>query len=328
MPGRPTMKRKRNVSERDDKFSQVSSNGGTIQCQNCQQKGHNKKTCKNPHVEPDPKPNKKIGRPRLDPSLTQWTRRGRWGRRGNRGGGRVPRGGGGFHSWFERSETLNTVPSQKRVNEEYNSEEMVDVDVMSDADGLDMADMDYITQQIKELRKSGYTDVDIIRCLGITKAHLEDFGYVVRLPMLKVDWKEVDRVMKKKKDMDKEMKWKEVDMDKEMKKKKKDMGKEIKWKDVEMDKNEKEMEKEMKETEKKKMVEMDKKKMKEMEKGMKWKELKQKMFKDMMKVEKELKWKLKMFKEMKKVFQYNKGILGIICNKEQGDPQRGSFFRS
>lgn len=79
--------------------------------------------------------------------------------------------------------------------------------MMSDGDGLDMADMDYITQQITELRKSGYTDVDIMRCLGITKAHLEEFGYVVRfhlvfmymikcfyyfffcfrLPMLKVD---------------------------------------------------------------------------------------------------------------------------------------------
>nr|KAJ0204383.1 hypothetical protein LSAT_V11C500289450 [Lactuca sativa] len=67
---------------------------------------------------------------------------------------------------------------QIQVNEEYNSEEMVDVDVMSDGDGLDMADMDYITQQITELRKSGYTDVDIMRCLGITKAHLEEFGYV------------------------------------------------------------------------------------------------------------------------------------------------------
>ncbi|CAI9294403.1 unnamed protein product [Lactuca saligna] len=122
MPDRPTVKRKRHVLGRDDKFSQVSSNSRTVKCQNCQKKGHNKKTCKNPHVEPDPKPNKKIGRPRLDPSLTQWTRHSRGGRRGNRGGGRVPR------------------------------------DVMSDGDGLDMEDMDYITQQITEFRKSSYTD--------------------------------------------------------------------------------------------------------------------------------------------------------------------------
>ncbi|CAH1447167.1 unnamed protein product [Lactuca virosa] len=79
---------------------------------------------------------------------------------------------------FERGETSNTVPPQKRVNEKYKSEEMVDVDVVSDGDGLDMIDMDYIIEQITELRKSGYTDVEIMRCLGITKAHLEEFGYV------------------------------------------------------------------------------------------------------------------------------------------------------
>ena len=56
--------------------------------------------------------------------------------------------------------------------------------MMSDGDGLDMADMDYITQQITELRKSGYTDVDIMRCLGITKAHLEEFGYVARFHLV------------------------------------------------------------------------------------------------------------------------------------------------
>nr|KAJ0194483.1 hypothetical protein LSAT_V11C800430660 [Lactuca sativa] len=215
----------------------------------------------------DPKPKKKIGTPRLDPSLTQWRRRGRGGKRGNRGGGRVPIGGGGFHSQFER-------------------------DVVSDGDGLDMADMDYIIEQITQLRKSGYTDVEIMRCLGIIKAHLEEFGYV--LPMLKVDWKEMYKVMKKKKDMDKEMdwnemEWKEVEIDKVMKKKEMERG---------MKKMEKEMEK--KKIEKKNM---EKKKMeKEMEKRMKWKELKLKMLKEMKNVE-ELKWKLKMFKEMKKVFR-------------------------
>ncbi|CAH1450253.1 unnamed protein product [Lactuca virosa] len=56
---------------------------------------------------------------------------------------------------------------------------MVDVDVVSDGNGLDMQHMDYIIQKIAQLRKSGYNDVDIMRCLGITKAHLEEFGYVV-----------------------------------------------------------------------------------------------------------------------------------------------------
>ena len=61
---------------------------------------------------------------------------------------------------------------------------MVDVDVVSDGDGLDMADMDYIIEQITQLRKSGYTDVEIMRCLGIIKAHLEEFGYVVRFHLV------------------------------------------------------------------------------------------------------------------------------------------------
>ncbi|CAH1415624.1 unnamed protein product [Lactuca virosa] len=142
-------------------------------------------------------------------------------------------------------------------------------------------------------------DVSGIPCVhaqaSIMLTHQDPKTFISRLPMLKVDWKEVDRVMKKKKDMDKEMEWKEVEMDKVMKKKK-DMGKEMEWKEVEMDKKEKEMEK-------KKMEKEMENETKEMEKGMKWKELKLKMFKEMIKVEKELKWKLKMFKEMKKVFQ-------------------------
>ncbi|CAI9296062.1 unnamed protein product [Lactuca saligna] len=56
---------------------------------------------------------------------------------------------------------------------------MVDVDVMNDGYGLDITDMDYIIKQVTQLRKSGYTDVDIMRCLEITKAHLQEFGTVV-----------------------------------------------------------------------------------------------------------------------------------------------------
>ena len=100
------------------------------------------------------------------------------------GGGGVPKGRVGFHSWFEGCETSNTVPPQKRVNEEYESDEMMNVDVVSDGDGLDMADIDYIIQKIAQLRNSSYTDVDIMRCLGITKAKFEKFGYVVRFHLV------------------------------------------------------------------------------------------------------------------------------------------------
>ncbi|CAI9299450.1 unnamed protein product [Lactuca saligna] len=76
MPGRPAIKRKRHVSEHEDKFSQVSSKGITVQCTNCQQKGHNKVSCKNLKVIPEPKPKKKMGRPKLDPNLIHWRRGG------------------------------------------------------------------------------------------------------------------------------------------------------------------------------------------------------------------------------------------------------------
>nr|KAJ0219374.1 hypothetical protein LSAT_V11C300103230 [Lactuca sativa] len=81
MPGRPCIKRKMHVSEHQDRFSQVSS----------------KVSCKNPLVKPTPKRKKKIGRPRLNPELTNCTRLGRdggrGGRRGGRGGGRGGRRG-------------------------------------------------------------------------------------------------------------------------------------------------------------------------------------------------------------------------------------------
>ncbi|KAI3720870.1 hypothetical protein L2E82_31868 [Cichorium intybus] len=90
MPGRPSIKRKRHVSEYEDKYSQVSGKGRTVQCTNCLQKGHNKLSCKNPKVIPDPKPKKKMGRPRLDPDLNHWTKSGK----GLKRGGRATRGGG------------------------------------------------------------------------------------------------------------------------------------------------------------------------------------------------------------------------------------------
>ncbi|KAL7592288.1 ATP-dependent RNA helicase DBP2-like [Lactuca sativa] len=52
--------------------------------------GHNRTSCKNPKDVPEPKPKKKIGRPKLDLDLANLIgcRRGDRGGRGNRGGGR------------------------------------------------------------------------------------------------------------------------------------------------------------------------------------------------------------------------------------------------
>ncbi|KAL4558157.1 hypothetical protein LXL04_036354 [Taraxacum kok-saghyz] len=84
MPGRPSVKRKRHVYENQDKYSQVSCKGRTVTSKNCLQKGHNRKSCKNPTVVADPQPKKKMGRPKLDEDLLTWTGTKRSGRRGGR----------------------------------------------------------------------------------------------------------------------------------------------------------------------------------------------------------------------------------------------------
>lgn len=59
------------------RFSYVSSKGETLQCQNCLKRGNNKISYKTPTVTPVPKTNKKIGRPKLNPELTNCIRGGK-----------------------------------------------------------------------------------------------------------------------------------------------------------------------------------------------------------------------------------------------------------
>lgn len=63
MPGRPRKKRIRAAHE-NKTTNRVSKAGVAMTCSNCQQKGHNKKACKNPTVIVPPKPPAKKGRPR------------------------------------------------------------------------------------------------------------------------------------------------------------------------------------------------------------------------------------------------------------------------
>ena len=60
MPGRPSIKRRRHVSEVEDRHFKVGR-ARTTKCTNCQGTGHNKVSCKNPYVAPPPKPIKKMG---------------------------------------------------------------------------------------------------------------------------------------------------------------------------------------------------------------------------------------------------------------------------
>lgn len=50
MPGRPSIKRKR--SESESQSSRVTQSGKTMTCNNCLEKGHNARTCKNEKKDP------------------------------------------------------------------------------------------------------------------------------------------------------------------------------------------------------------------------------------------------------------------------------------
>ncbi|XP_057787606.1 uncharacterized protein LOC131004872 [Salvia miltiorrhiza] len=65
MPGRPKIKRKRALEEDPKRPGHLRRFGQLMTCQNCQQTGHNKKTCKNEKVEKATEKRKR-GRPRIE----------------------------------------------------------------------------------------------------------------------------------------------------------------------------------------------------------------------------------------------------------------------
>ncbi|KAK1439423.1 hypothetical protein QVD17_05241 [Tagetes erecta] len=60
MPGRPKVKRNRDPSEKEKKNKKVKS-GRKMTCQNCQESGHNKRSCNNEKRDPQPKEVKQKG---------------------------------------------------------------------------------------------------------------------------------------------------------------------------------------------------------------------------------------------------------------------------
>ncbi|KAJ9557112.1 LOW QUALITY PROTEIN: hypothetical protein OSB04_011726 [Centaurea solstitialis] len=61
MPGRPTIKRKRDACEKEIKYSKVGI-GRKMTCTNCQEKGHNTRSCKKPKKDPQPREVRPKGR--------------------------------------------------------------------------------------------------------------------------------------------------------------------------------------------------------------------------------------------------------------------------
>nr|KAJ0205778.1 hypothetical protein LSAT_V11C500284100 [Lactuca sativa] len=178
MPGRPSVKRRRHASEHEDKYPQVSNKGRT---------GHNKASCKNPKVVPTPKPKNKMGRPKLDPDLTNWTgsRRGdrggniESGRRGKRGGGRGSGGRGRGNTKFgEGTSNLDeenvVTPTVESDNEEARDVESPEVDDEIRVD---------VKSDINFMRQSNYTTQDILDCLGINEEELYECEGLKHVPV-------------------------------------------------------------------------------------------------------------------------------------------------
>lgn len=122
MSGRHSVKRKRHVTESQDKYSKsktpVSGIGGpigrTIQCKNYLQRVHNKLSCKNAMVAPEPNPNKKMGRPRVKHDANHWTRGGV--RRGTKGSDRIgSRGGGKRYKHVENQEKCGEMGFRSKI---------------------------------------------------------------------------------------------------------------------------------------------------------------------------------------------------------------------
>lgn len=101
MPGRPKKKR---IIAPDENTSQVTRRGRVMTCSNCQERGHNKSSCKKDPVPKPPKPTRASNNTTTPDFTTYASARGggrgsrgrgrRGGGRGTRGGGRGARGGG------------------------------------------------------------------------------------------------------------------------------------------------------------------------------------------------------------------------------------------
>ncbi|CAI9298269.1 unnamed protein product [Lactuca saligna] len=170
MPGRPTLKRKRHATESQDKYSQnkmkVTGKGRTVQCKNCLQRGHNKASCKNPKVTPEPKPKQKMGRPRLDPNISHWTRGGvRGGVRGSRGGARGSRGGRGGN----RGGAVGNTGGGVAEVEGGGVAEVED-------DTIPEKYLVHLWKAMQDLKLSRYSTEEIKKSLSLTDSHMKQLN--------------------------------------------------------------------------------------------------------------------------------------------------------
>nr|KAJ0222699.1 hypothetical protein LSAT_V11C200087050 [Lactuca sativa] len=198
MPGRPTLKRKRHATESQDKYSQnkmkVTGIGRTIQCKNCLQRGHNKASYKNPKVTPEPKPKKKMGRPRLDPDISHWTR---CGVRGSRGSARGSRGGRGGNRGGAVGNTGDVVANRggrgskrggrgsKRGGRGSKTSVGIEGGGVAEVEGGGVENEDdtipekylvHLWKAMQDLKLSGYSTEEIKKSLSLTDSHMKQLN--------------------------------------------------------------------------------------------------------------------------------------------------------
>ncbi|KAL4559174.1 hypothetical protein LXL04_031308 [Taraxacum kok-saghyz] len=135
-----------------------------LQQHNCLQRGHNKVSCKNPTVIPEPQPKKRMGRPIVEPDIYHWTRgggRGGRGRRGSRGGGISGTGGGtgggtsgGTGGGIGGGTSGGTGGA-------------------GNGQGIEPQDLKQLYIEVKYLVMSGYTNDEIKTCMGLTQEELD-----------------------------------------------------------------------------------------------------------------------------------------------------------
>ncbi|CAI9270933.1 unnamed protein product [Lactuca saligna] len=198
MPRRPTLKRKRHVTESQDKYSQnkmkVTGIRRKVQRKNCLQRGHNKASSKNLKVTPEPQPKKKMGRPRLDPDISHWTRGGvrgsrggamgsRGGRGGNRGGvvgnigGVVANRGGRGSKRGGRGSKRGGRGSKTSVRVEGGGGAEVEGDtVENEDDTIPEKYLVHLWKSMQDLKQSGYSIEEIKNSLNLTDSRMKQLN--------------------------------------------------------------------------------------------------------------------------------------------------------
>lgn len=175
MRGRPSVKRKRHVSEKNDKYP----TGRVLTCKNCFETGHNIRSCKNPKQSvPPQKKKKKKDRPRTVDESERRSRGGGSGRGAKGGGIGRARGNSGNDQQYNMQNPVTKDNMQNLVTKETKQIHVQEVQQTEETMEVPMSmeqvletqvkvvdEVVYETQTINDLRESGYSEDEIAKCV-------------------------------------------------------------------------------------------------------------------------------------------------------------------